>query len=105
MSERTKHGLDDNVKYNVVDIEVKPGQNIIAPPVKEWAPSAAKHGEGKQDALQKATFTEGKLGNFEPKEPPARNAPGKPFWHVSFASLHSNDSLQLLDGDYFSVHY
>ena len=49
----------------------RPADNAIPPP----APVGVNSGKAK--GIAKATFTKGKLGNFEPRDPPPVNAPGE----------------------------
>ena len=48
-----------------------PADHVIAPPAR------VKVDVGKPKGAAKATFTKGKLGNFEPRDPPPVNAPGE----------------------------
>ena len=74
MSDQNVKRLDQGAVANM-EVE-EAGNNVIAPPAQVAANEDNEHGHRKASKLAKATLTVGKVGNFEPAEPPRRNSPG-----------------------------
>ena len=64
---RRQHGQGAVAKMAVDE----PANNAIPPP------AFVEVNDGKTKDIAKATLIRGKLGNFEPKDPPLVNAPGE----------------------------